>query len=83
MANNNNPKYFLLDYTHEELVNILERAADCDNVSEERVIELINAAQFGDADFSGYALITYVDEKMVKARSVLMDLKEFVQVIRI
>lgn len=64
MANNNNPKYFLLDYTHEELVNILERAADCDGVTEDRVVELISKAQFGDADFSGYASIVYVDEKI-------------------
>lgn len=64
MANNNNPKYFLLDYTHEELVNILERAADCDGVTEERVVELISKAQFGDADFSGYASIVYVDNKI-------------------
>ena len=63
-ARNNNPKYFILDYTHEELMNILERVADYEGVSEERVLELINAAQFGDADFSGYAKITYVDEKI-------------------
>ena len=64
MANNNNPKYFLLDYTHEELVNILERAADCDGVTEERVAELISKAQFGEADFTGFASIVYVDEKI-------------------
>ena len=62
--NNNNPKYFLLDYTHEELINILERASDCDNITEERVIELISKAQFGDADFSGYATTDYVDRKI-------------------
>lgn len=61
---NNSPKYFILDYTHEELMNILERAADFEGVSEERVQELIQAAQFGNADFSGYAKITYVDEKI-------------------
>ena len=63
-AKNNNPKYFILDYTHEELMNILERVADYEGVSEERVLELINAAQFGNTDFSGYAKITYVDEKI-------------------
>ena len=64
MGNNNNPKYFLLDYTHEELMNILQRAADCDGITEERVQQLINQAQFGDKDFSGYATTSYVDNKI-------------------
>ena len=59
---NHNPKYFILDYTHEELLAILERAADCSGLTEERVIELINEIQFGDVDTSGYAKVTYVDE---------------------
>ena len=62
MQDNNNPKYFILDYTHEELENILERVADADLVSLEQVKELINQAQFGGADFTGFAKITYVDE---------------------
>jgi hypothetical protein len=61
---NNNPKYYILDYTHEELENLLERIADADSVSEERVMELINQAQFGGADFSGFARIEYVDKKI-------------------
>ncbi len=60
----NNPKYYVLDYTHEELINILERMADADLITEERVMELINQVQFGDADFSGFARIEYVDEKI-------------------
>lgn len=61
---NNNPKYYILDYTHEELVNILERMADAELITEERVMELINQAQFGGADFSGFARIEYVDQKI-------------------
>ena len=65
-SKNNNPKYFILDYTHEELMAILERAMDCGNMTEARVKELINEAQFGDTDFSGYAKVTYVDEKIAE-----------------
>ncbi len=68
---NNNPKYYILDYTHEELENLLERIADADSISEERVIELINQAQFGGADFSGFARIEYVDNKIAN-----IELKE-------
>ena len=68
---NNNPKYYILDYTHEELENLLERIADADSLSEERVIELINQAQFGGADFSGFARIEYVDDKIAN-----IELKE-------
>lgn len=68
---NNNPKYYILDYTHEELENLLERIADADSISEERVIELINQAQFGGADFSGFARIEYVDDKIAN-----IELKE-------
>lgn len=62
----NNPKYFLLNYTHDELMDILERAANCDALTEEQVQEMINEAQFGNADFSGFAKITYVDEKIAE-----------------
>jgi hypothetical protein len=61
-----NPKYFLLNYTHDELMDILERAANCDALTEEQVQEMINEAQFGNADFSGFAKITYVDEKIAE-----------------
>ena len=39
----NNPKYFLLNYTHEELLDILERAAKCENISEEQIKKWITA----------------------------------------
>ena len=61
-----NPKYYILDYTHEELLAILERAADCSGLTEERVMELINEVQFGNVDTSGYAKVTYVDEKIAE-----------------
>ena len=66
MSENQNPKYFILEYTHEELMNILERVSDADLISEERVQELINQAQFGGTDFSGYAKVSYVDEKIAE-----------------
>ena len=60
----NNPKYFLLNYTHDELLDILERAAACEALTEAQVKEWIAEAQFGDADFTGFAKIEYVDEKI-------------------
>ena len=50
MSDNNigNNKYFILDYTHEELCNILDMIADFDGgITEARVIELIKEAQLG------------------------------------
>ena len=61
-----NPKYFLLGYTHDELIEILERAARCGAITEEQVKQWINEAQFGDADFTGYAKIDYVDQRLAE-----------------
>ena len=58
-----NPKYFLLGYTHDELIEILERAAKCGAITEEQVKQWINEAQFGDTDFTGYATESWVDGK--------------------
>ena len=56
MAENNNPKYYVLDYTHEELVNILDRINDFEGgVSEERVLELLEQAQLDGIDTTSFA----------------------------
>ena len=63
---NNNKKYYILGYDHDELIAILDKAKNCGGITEEYVKELIGEAQFGDVDFSGYAKISYVDEKMAE-----------------
>ena len=62
---NNNPKYYILDYTHEELMNLLDRIADFEGgVSEARVIELIENAQLGDADISNLVTKEYLNKQL-------------------
>ena len=60
---NNNPKYYVLDYTHEELVNILDRIDDFEGgVTEERVLELLEQAQLGDIDTTRFATKELVEQ---------------------
>ena len=60
---NNNPKYYVLDYTHEELVNILDRIADFEGgITEERVLELLEQAQLGDIDTTRFATKELVEQ---------------------
>lgn len=62
-GNNNNPKYYVLDYTHEELVNILDRIADFEGgVTEDRVLELLEQAQLGDIDTTSFATKDLVEQ---------------------
>ena len=62
-GNNNNPKYYVLDYTHEELVNILDRIADFEGgVTEDRVLELLEQAQLGDIDTTSFATKELVNQ---------------------
>lgn len=63
MAENNNPKYYVLDYTHEELVNILDRINDFEGgVSEERVLELLEQAQLDGVDTTRFATKELVEQ---------------------
>ena len=65
MSDNNigNNKYFILDYTHEELCNILDMIADFDGgITEEKVMELIQQAQLGNIDISNFATKEFVNE---------------------
>jgi hypothetical protein len=65
--NNNSLKYYVLDYTHEELVNILDRIADFEGgITEERVLELIRDTQFGDVDTSNFATKELVEQSIAK-----------------
>lgn len=60
---NNNPKYYVLDYTHEELVNILDRIDDFEGgVSEERVLELLEQAQLDGVDTTRFATKELVEQ---------------------
>lgn len=60
---NNNPKYYVLDYTHEELVNILDRINDFEGcVSEERVLELLEQAQLDGIDTTRFATKELVEQ---------------------
>lgn len=61
--NNNSLKYYVLDYTHEELVNILDRIDDFEGgVTEERVLELLEQAQLGDIDTTRFATKELVEQ---------------------
>jgi hypothetical protein len=65
--NNNGLKYYVLDYTHEELVNILDRIADFEGgITEERVLELIRDTQFGDVDTSNFATKELVEQSIAE-----------------
>ena len=65
--NNNSLKYYVLDYTHEELVNILDRIADFEGgITEERVLELIRDIQFGDVDTSNFATKELVEQSIAE-----------------
>jgi hypothetical protein len=65
--NNNSLKYYVLDYTHEELVNILDRIADFEGgITEERVLELIRDTQFGDVDTSNFATKELVEQSIAE-----------------
>ena len=67
MADNNNSKYYVLDYTHEELMNLLDRINDLESgVSEDRVIELIDKAQFGDVDTTNFVTKDYLSDEIAK-----------------
>lgn len=67
MADNNNSKYYVLDYTHEELMNLLDRINDLESgVSEDRVIELIDKAQFGDVDTTNFATKELVEQSIAE-----------------
>ena len=67
MADNHNSKYFVLDYTHEELMNLLDRINDLESgVSEDRVIELIDKAQFGDVDTTKFATKELVEQSIAE-----------------
>ena len=67
MADNHNSKYYVLDYTHEELMNLLDRVNDLENgVSEDRVIELIDKAQFGDVDTTNFATKELVEQSIAE-----------------
>jgi hypothetical protein len=67
MADNNNSKYYVLDYTHEELMNLLDRINDLESgVSEDRVIELIDEAQFGDVDTTNFVTKEYLSDEIDK-----------------
>ena len=60
---NNNPKYYVLDYTHEELVNILDRIDDFEGgVTEERVLELLEQAQLDGIDTTRFATKELVEQ---------------------
>lgn len=60
---NNNPKYYVLDYTHEELVNILDRIDDLEGgVTEERVLELLEQAQLDGIDTTRFATKELVEQ---------------------
>lgn len=65
--NNNSLKYYVLDYTHEELVNILDRIADFEGgITEERVLELIRDIQFNDVDTSNFATKELVEQSIAE-----------------
>lgn len=65
--NNNSLKYFVLDYTHEELVNILDRIEDFEGgITEERALELIRDVQFGDVDTSNFATKELVEQSIAE-----------------
>lgn len=63
MDNMESKKYFVLDYSHEELTNLLDRIADFEGgITEERVLELLEQAQLGDIDTTKFATKELVEQ---------------------